>query len=151
MTKGVHKKNKKGFSLIELIVVIGIMSVLGSTSFYTFKSFQNHNLLNNTAQVIAQSLTRAQILSRAVKNDSAWGIYVQIDKATTYQGDNFASRNTAYDEDLNFPGVITAEAAVDINFEKLSGQLASSKQININLVNGGGKTITINTKGVVEY
>ena len=139
------------FSLIEIIVVIGIMAVLTTISLAGFKSFQNRNLLNNTAQAIAQILAQAEISARAGEHDSNRGVFFQTRTATGYSGNNYQTRDPAFDSPFPFPDIVSGAEEIDVNFQKLTGFPPAAAAIIINSNNGDTKTITINEKGVIDY
>jgi len=78
------KKNKKGFTVAELIIVITIFSILAGVTLANFGSFRESIDLSNLAQQIAIYIKKAQItgslgrlpsasvVSVALRNDLAW-------------------------------------------------------------------------------
>lgn len=56
---------KKGFTLIEIMMVLSIISVLGTVSLYGVRQLIEQNYLHNTISLLSSSLTAAQSNSRS--------------------------------------------------------------------------------------
>ena len=61
------KTNRAGFTLIELVVVIGIFVMMAGLVLFSFRSFQTTRSLDSTAQELAATIREAQIYGIAVK------------------------------------------------------------------------------------
>ncbi|MDQ5971514.1 MAG: hypothetical protein QG566_460 [Patescibacteria group bacterium] len=59
---------KKGFTIIELLVVIFIFSVISSLVIFNYGSFQSNVSVENLAQDLALSIRRAQVYSVSTKS-----------------------------------------------------------------------------------
>ena len=66
-------KNEKGFTLTELMVVIGIATVLMSVSLYDYKAFTDKLALSAAAQEMAIAIRQAQTYGLNVKEATAGG------------------------------------------------------------------------------
>ncbi len=59
---------QKGFSLIELITVLGIFSVLTAITVFNYTKFRSETILTNMAYEIALSIREAQIYGVSARN-----------------------------------------------------------------------------------
>lgn len=80
--------SRRGFSLIELLVCIAIISVISVVMLARYKSFNSTILLRNLAYEVALSIREAQVLGISVRGESgsftnAYGMHFTSD-ATTY-------------------------------------------------------------------
>lgn len=66
--------NKNGFTIIELLTVIGAISILTAIGVPTYNTISKNVTLNNYAQEIVSSLRTAQNLSLSSQDDANWGI-----------------------------------------------------------------------------
>jgi prepilin-type N-terminal cleavage/methylation domain-containing protein len=146
------KDLKRGFTLIEALVVLGIFSLLVAVSAPFYQSFQARNDIDVAANTIIQALTRAQGLSRAVKGDSAWGVRIQPGVITLFQGNNFSSpdRDKSNDEIFKMPKTITPSGANEIVYAKFTGYPVSTGTVTI-AIPVKTVNIAVNQKGLVEY
>ena len=81
---------QKGFTLVELMVSIGIFSVITSVAVYNNAQFNSSILLTNLAYEIALSIRQAQVYGITVRKDSAdnfnsaYGIHFNLSTPTSY-------------------------------------------------------------------
>jgi prepilin-type N-terminal cleavage/methylation domain-containing protein len=141
----------RGFSLLEMLLSVAIIGMLAGVSLPLYNSFLARNDLDIAAQQVAETLRRAQIYARGMKNDSAWS--VERPSSTTvvlFRGINYGGRDTAYDEPVSLNG-ITASGLSEVQFAKLTGLPNTTGSITLTTNVGETKTVTINAQGMVEY
>jgi prepilin-type N-terminal cleavage/methylation domain-containing protein len=61
---------KRGYSLIEIMIVISIVSVIAAVVLFSYKSFDNHLATNAASQEIASTIREAQVFALSVKQNS---------------------------------------------------------------------------------
>ena len=77
--KGLHFKFKhKGFTLLEIIIVVGITTVLAGIGVSTYVNQQRAKLLDTAAQEIVGYLRYAQQKSMAQEGTNQWGIHLNL-------------------------------------------------------------------------
>jgi len=141
----------RGFSLIEMLLSVAIIGILAGVSLPLYNSFLARNDLDIAAQQVTETLRRAQIYARGMKNDSAWS--VERPSATSillFKGTNYAGRDTSYDEAVTLAG-ITAGGLSEVQFAKLTGLPNTTGNITLTTNVGETKTVTINAQGMVDY
>lgn len=140
----------KGFSLIELLIVIGIFTVLFSVSSSVYNNFKSHSNLEVATNSVVEGIRFAQSSAQSGKSDSKWGIEILTNKIVVFKGNTYASRDSAFYEIFNFGGGISASGLGEIVFEKVLGTTTTIGTIT--LTNGPeSKNIVINAKGTVTY
>ncbi len=100
-------KKRKGFTAIELLIVLGLMTATASMTIPMFRQYQIRSDLNTATEHLVQALRSAQSLSLAGKSDTAWGVY--FPDATLFAGDSYAERGE--DNDVTFPLADTIETS----------------------------------------
>lgn len=141
----------KGFTLIEMLMSVGILATLAALSLPVYQSFYNRNELDLTAQNLASALRRAQTYARGSLGDSQWGVSIQSGAITLYKGASFAGRDTAYDEVSTIATSTNVSGLSDILFAKLSGAPAATGSVTFTNTNNETRTVTINAEGMVSY
>ena len=143
-------KKALGFSILEIIIVLAILVVISALFVPSYYHFQESNNLNAAFNLINNSLSRTQIKSQSIENDSSWGIKIQGNQLTVFGGASYASRDVNLDELINLPPKISFSGLNEIIFSKLLGYPNTTGTIS--LINGlnQSKIITINEKGVIQ-
>ena len=143
-------KRLNGFSLVELIVVLGIFFLILGISTSVYSSFKSHNNLEITTSGIVEAIRFAQSSSQSGKGDSKWGVEVLPNEVVIFKGDSYLSRDILFNESLNFAGGISASGLSEIVFEKITGTTFNTGTIILS--NGSEiKSINVNEKGTVTY
>jgi prepilin-type N-terminal cleavage/methylation domain-containing protein len=84
------KDFKKGFTLLEMLVVVAIIGVLAAVLIVGQSSFNKATLLTDTAYTVALSIREAQTLGVSSKeiggiSNAGYGVHFGSGSATTYQ------------------------------------------------------------------
>jgi prepilin-type N-terminal cleavage/methylation domain-containing protein len=144
-------RNRRGFTLIEMLLSVACLAIIAAISIPIYQSFQTRNDLNIAAEALVQSLRRAQILAQANAGDTNSGVKIQSGSITVFRGINYATRDITEDEIFSVPTSITASGIGEIIFSKTFGLPSPTGNIvftsNINEI----KTIIINEKGMLTY
>ena len=138
---------KKGFSLIELLIVVAIIVVISGLGLFVSLDFYKTYALNSERDIVVGILMKARNKAANNFNQSAHGVFVDSTGYMVFQGSSYASRNTSYDELIKRNNSVTASGLSEIVFEQLTGGLTTSegdvtlnnnvKSINISLNNEG--------------
>lgn len=144
----------KGFTLVELLIVIAIVTIVAGLSVPFIQSFQTSTDLYTHAVTINRNLRRAQQQAIAGQNASAWGVYFDTagNDITLYQGTDYLSRNQDYDFVTSFPPrfFLSNDFTDDINFAAYSGRPNSIGTATIASQNNESFTISVNNAGVIQ-
>lgn len=143
--------HRQGFTLIEVLLSVAIITILTGLSLPVYESFARKNDLDVTAQQLAATLRRAETYARSVNRDAAWSVNIQPTGVTLFQGTNFATRDQTYDETFPIPNSIATSGLGEIQFAKLSAAPNTTGTITLTENANNIRTVTINAKGMVEY
>lgn len=152
-------KNNRGFTLIELILVIGVLSVVFGSSTIVFGNVIQRNSLKYNGYQLVQNLREARINSVSQKNDSAWGIYFDDTSIphgyTFFKGQSYNTRDSNLDLVFEFPEVVTINQLSlggfdEVVFSQSSGLASNSGSIDL-LADTETYSISINDLGFVNY
>jgi prepilin-type N-terminal cleavage/methylation domain-containing protein len=142
---------QRGFTLLEVLLSMAIVTALAGLSMPVLLSFNNRNDLDIATQGIVSSLRRAATYSRGVNQDSQWGVKVQTGSITLFKGTGYASRDAQYDETTSIPSNMATSGLDEIVFSKLEGTPNTNGNITLqsspfNVT----RTLTIKAKGMVD-
>lgn len=143
-------KKSAGFTLLEMLLVITIITILMAVSVPLYASLSNRNQLQVSTSLLAQDLYQAQANSRAELNNSAWGVAINGQTITLFQGNSYASRSTAQDVNYVVPTAIQMSGNSQIVYSRLYGLPTATANFSLS---GAGQTMpmAVNSKGMVEY
>jgi prepilin-type N-terminal cleavage/methylation domain-containing protein len=148
------KKEKKlfGFTLIESLVVIGVLTILVSMAVVAFYLFQKESDLNNSAEKIINIIRTAQNKTLASEGASQYGVYFEDTASpqqyTLFKGNSFAARNASFDqthklsESIEIYG-INLSGGKEIVFERVTGATEQPGNVSLRLKTDLTKNKTI--------
>lgn len=135
---------------MEMIVVIGIITLLATVSTSVYNSFKTHENLEIATTGVVEALRHAQANSQSGKGDSSWGVRILPGSVVVFKGTSYASRDTTADQALGFSGGVESAGLGEIVFEKVTGSTGDVGTVT--LTNSyGTKNIAINEKGTLTY
>lgn len=154
-SKMCRKINNAGFTIIELLIVIGIISIMSGTAALSFLSIQSSNEREVTVQEIVSILRKNQSLAMSGEKQSEFGVHFENDKYTEFEGVVYtagADGNIEHPltpgvsiQNINFPGVS------EVSFARLTGKVSVAGSIDLGVIGIGGiSRITINELGTVN-
>lgn len=153
---------KKGFTLIEIIIVLAIVAILMGLASPVFRIFQKESDLNNSAEAIVNTLRLSQSKTLASEGAAQYGIYFSTSTSPhqyiLFKGTDYASRDTAFDEVRQLPGnaeisSITFGGGYEIVFDRLNGNSLQEGNLVLRLASDQAKqkTIYIEKAGTVSF
>ena len=168
------RKKESGFSLLELLVVMFIISLLSAIVLINYRGNQDKYALNQATQKVASDLRRAQNMAISgvdiTGNYYGYGVYI-VDDSTSYfiygdvNGDSFYGAGDTTIETINLNNQIrigqTAPLAtkVDVFFRSpnpityIDGSSLVGKTATVTLEIIGSalnKSVIITTSGLIE-
>ena len=142
---------KKSFTLIEILLVLGILTVLISLTLPLSLSFYKSQQLYSHTQDLIQVLRRAQLKAITAEADSSFGIYFDENqkKYILFRG-SFFDPAAPDNEEFNLPQIININTPFsEIVFSKLEGRPNVFGNIVLDS-NGESRVININKLGRVS-
>jgi len=141
---------EKSFTLLEILLVIGIISVLLVFIVPVSLDFYKSQQLEVQTQSIIQTLRRAQSKATVVELDSSFGVYFGTSNYTLFKGNSYLlSRDVQYDEIFDLPGLINLTGLSEVVFSKFEGKPNVTGNIILSS-DSDTKTININQVGRIN-
>jgi len=141
----------KSITLVEVMLAIAVLAIIMGVSAPVYGSLQRKSNVEMASSQAIQSLRRAQILAESSKGDSNWGVKIEPGAITTYQGTNFISRNTQFDERTPIAPLSSIAGLDEVNFSKVTGRANQTGAITLTTDEVETKTININAEGTISY
>lgn len=145
-------KNKQGFSLIELLITIGLMVSISVISIPLYGNLQASTKLDESLAQTIDFLRAAREQSRAGLRDADHGVYFDpgANRITLYEGAAYSIRDEMYDQILNLESGVTISTTIplnEINFAVNTGVSDTAGQVEFNFGNEK-RSIDINQYGI---
>lgn len=141
---------RRGFSLLELLIVIAIFSLFAGLGTSTYYSMRSHSNLELATGSLVEAVRFAQSSAQSGKSDSKWGVEILTNQIVIFKGDTYASRDTTKDEIFNFSSGVSASGLSEIVFEKVTGATVNTGTTTLSS-SSESRNIFVNEKGTVVY
>lgn len=154
---------RKGTTLIELLIVIGIIGILASVTFLSLFGARKQNDLNGTSQNIAALLREARSRSVAQSLSTSWGVHFENSTATSPFYALFFSAEYGPTVTIGYYRLpssvgyaslsIPSGSFKEVTFSQLNGLASVSTSVSIYLLASptNSSTINIASSGAVSY
>jgi prepilin-type N-terminal cleavage/methylation domain-containing protein len=99
-------QTNSGFTLIEVLVVMGILSILTTIGYIFTIDFYKSYAFNSERDTIVSLMQKARAQSLSNINDAPHGFYTDGFNYTVFQGSSYASRVQSRDQIISIsPGI----------------------------------------------
>lgn len=148
---------KNGFTLLEILVSIAIITLLTAIGWNTLSRFRQTVDLNRSAEAGISSLNDARSRTLSSVDSSQYGVHFQTDSVVLFKGTSYATSNPDNVEFL-VPGTVQISSisltggGSDVLFARLTGATNQSGTITFRLSANTAETrmITILSSGVIS-
>ena len=137
-----------GFTFIEVILVVGILSLIAAVTTPLFARFLAKNHIETTTTTVVGFLRKAQENAMDGKNDATWGVCI-TGSTLRFYSNTCAAPNVK--NDFTIPSPVTITGLTDTTFSKGRGEPSAPVPVSITISSDfGSKTITLNAAGGIE-
>jgi prepilin-type N-terminal cleavage/methylation domain-containing protein len=150
-------QQKRGFTLVEMLVAIAIAILLSSLLSGLFSTYLKRTSLSSGASIVRSFLSDARSLSLSSKDSSSYGIYfasstVTLFKGTTYSSGDSNNRSVSLGSYIVVQGLSLTGGATQIVFDRLKGSADKAGTVTLALATDPTQKviITIYSTGIVE-
>ncbi len=145
------KRSTKGFTVAEIIIVLGILALLVSMIVSSFGKVGGSEALDTTVASVISILNEAKSQAVSSKDASNYGVRILNNGLISFKN-SYGTNNKEYIVS-NLVTVSTSTGiGADIIFNNVSGNTNASGTITITVLNDSSKNSTINvySTGVIE-
>ncbi len=139
-----------GFTIVELLTVIGILILLTAVSAPAFRTFQKESDLTNTAESIINVLRYARNKTLASEESSQWGVWLSTStipqEYILFKGENYTLRDSSYDkvhkisQKVEIYAINLAGGKSEVVFNRILGTTDYYGNISLRLTSDVSKT-----------
>lgn len=141
-------KDRRGFTLIELIVVIAIATILFAIIISGFSGLRQHSDFNLAGDDSISYLQEARAKTLSSDSASAYGVHFETTKFVLFTGDTYDPLDSS-NKDRPLPSTVEISAIIltglgdEIIFKRLTGETDQSGTITIRLTSDPSVTRVI--------
>lgn len=148
-------KNKKGFTLIEILIVISIVTVLSTIIIGFFVDYRRSQGVAQDTELITSMLYRARNNAISSNGSSDYGVHFATSSVTIFKGSTYTPSNTTNQVFTLTIGntlstISLSSGGVDVVFNKLTGETTQTGTLTLTASYGVVKTITIYPTGLIQ-
>lgn len=147
----------RGFSLIEVVVVVAIALLLSGLALASFRQFGHRLDVGATAQKIVVTLDDARNRTLGSRADSRWGVHFAADSYTLFPGSTYTAGSSsnevhALPAGLTIDAINLAGGGSDVVFDSLTGNTSLTGTVRLALTEtpANNQTITITAAGQAD-
>lgn len=119
--------SSKGFTLLELLFAVAIVSFIATIFIRPFSHFQKEQILRKETDIVAALLEKARVNTLASINNKQYGVHFATSSATLFEGTAFSSGGSG-NEIHALDSLVTVNTALfqgggsDVVFKKRTGE-----------------------------
>lgn len=138
---------RRGFTALEILIVIAILAILLATILPSFTNFRRSSLLNTDTMNLVTLINRARLLSVSSKYDEQYGIHLESGKAVLFRGATYSAGASTNETHLFSTGLTLSSIAIngggsEVLFEKVTGATTQNATTTL-LVTGTTSSTTV--------
>ncbi len=146
---------RQGFTLVEILIVIGVIVILTSIMSVSILNFKNKQALENSTNMIISTLNDARAKTLASVNNNQYGVHIQNDKVVIFTGGTYSSstisnENFFYESPVSMTALSLNGGGSDIKFDRLKGSTSQYGTITIALPGSTSRNITVASTGTIQ-
>ena len=148
-------ENKKGFTVIEILIVISVLGLLSLITLGFFVDYRRSQGTTQDVELISSLLYKARSDAVSSNGSSDYGVHFASSTATTFKGTTYnaldVNNQTFSLTSGNFLSIISlTSGGRDVVFNKLTGEAIQSGSLTLTDPDGGVKVITVYPTGLVQ-
>jgi prepilin-type N-terminal cleavage/methylation domain-containing protein len=148
---------KRGFTLLEIMIVIVIMTILLTIVLTSFSNLNKSQALDKSANHIASIIEEARGNTLFSKNDSQYGVKFETSRVIVFKGVTYSPSNgdnVVYELNnlVNISNISLSGGGSEIVFDRLTGNTSQTGILTLSLVTSTTTRayVSFSKTGIVE-
>ena len=134
---------KKGFSLVEIIIAVSILSILTTMALLSMSDHRDRLLVKTTTDTLISRLEETKTKAQAGKNNEDQGIKIFNDSYILFSGNSYSSSDSENQEFEISNSVELIFNEDEFTFEKITGEVNNNITIKVSLINNASTSINL--------
>lgn len=140
-------KNGRGFTLVEIIIIVAIIVILSALTFQSFSNLSEREALDKEALHVLSLLHEARSLTLSSKNATQYGVHLENSRAILFPGSSYSAGNPAnkivdLKESVTISTITLTGGGSDVIFNRLTGATGESGTTTLSLLADPSQTKT---------
>lgn len=119
-------KQIQGFTLIEIVLAIGIVTLIGGVVLSSLSQFRTRKSLDAAVEETLSAFSRAHLDSISSLNEKEYGVHIESDKVVYFIGPTYGATETTNSiyklvSAIEIANIALAGGGNDVLFNRLSG------------------------------
>lgn len=147
----------KGFTLLELVMVVAIVAILAGIIISSFSGFRNSKVLDTASEESLALLSEARGSTLAGKDGYQYGVHLDAGQMVMYRGATYTNGDvnnkvSTLDSALEIVNITLTGGGSNILFDRITGKTVQPGTFVIRIKSDTAKTrtMTVNGTGVVS-
>jgi len=146
---------QKGFTAVELLVVVAIIGILSTIMTLSFSNFRNNQALQNTANTVMSVIEEARTKTLSGDGNTYYSVRFESGKAVLFTGGTYnanASTNKyfSYETPVTLGTLSLNGSATAVTFDRLTGKTSQYGTIQLTRSATSSVTITVTANGTIS-
>ena len=152
------KCSGRGFTLLEILIVLAILGILVAVVFPPLINFRRSSVLNVETQEMVTLINKARLSAISSKGDVQYGVHFATTSVTIFSGTTYVPGATGNEEHIFDPTVSIGTAGsivvngggADVVFQRITGATDQNATTTLSVVANttASSTIVIRSSGV---
>ena len=151
-------KINKGFTLIEVVIVIFLIALVSTIVFNNLSSFRQDQILRSTTSDVVTLLNEAKQNTLSSVNSSSYGVHFETNRMILFSGIIYSSSDpnnkvVNFDDTVSIPssGGLNIGGGSDVVFERLTGDtIGGTIKLQLNSNTSKYNIINISKTGLIS-
>ena len=143
--------NRRGFTLIEMLIVLGIFSILAMASFPLYSNIQVQSARQSAVEDVADALRLSTSYARQYAEP--YGVLFEMHAVTVFKGETYSLRDPLYDRYISFgETIVLSQSFAENQFVVPSSGAVTTGTVSVtDTITDKQATLTMTSLGIVLY